>query len=121
MAGSIRKLSLDGVTFNVAADSNFKINPRTKKEGVPHSGGNEIKETTDVAQVDGGTIIANDNEYSKLLTIQKKSQINMSFIKNDGSVYVSQGTFSIEGYESEENRVELVLIPITGEWTLFSA
>ena len=118
-SGSVRKLTLDGVTFNVAADANIAMTPESEVEAIRHSGGNSFKITKMPAQAEGAKLILSDAEYDTLKTIAKKTTINMSYTKQDGSVWVCQGMISAGNYESEENSCEVTMFPESAEWTLF--
>lgn len=121
-SGSIRKTNIGGIPYNVAADANAALTPRITKEGVPHSGGNMIKITKAMGNLESLTLIVTDTEYD---TLQDQAggleSIPLSFTKADGSSWVCQGHINLDNYESEENRVDVTMIPELGIWDLFAA
>lgn len=122
VSGSIRKVTVDGIPYNAAADANAAKTPTFEVEGVPHSGGNNIKYTKMSGQVESLTLIAAPTEYETLEGSRDGlAAIPLSYELADGSVWRTQGFINLANYESEENRVDLTMIPETGLWDLFAA
>jgi hypothetical protein len=122
VSGSIRKVLIDGLSFNAAADGNFAKTPKLEKEAVRHSGGNAVKVTLASGNVESAKMICSPTEYATLESkADETGSFAMSYELADGSVFRSTGTFAMDNYESEENSVELTMIPETGSWELFAA
>lgn len=122
VSGSIRKVLIDGRSFNAAADGNFAKTPKLEKEAVPHTGGNMIKHTRASGNVESVKLIATPVEYDVLETLADRlTSFSMSYEMADGSVWRSEGTIMLDNYESEEHSVEITMIPATGTWSLFAA
>lgn len=122
VSGSIRKVLLDGLSFNAAADGNFAKTPRLEKEAVVHSGGNMFKHTKMSGNVESGKLICAPAEYVVLEGLADGlSSFPMSYEQADGSVWRTEGTISLDNYETEENSVEITMMPSTGTWELFAA
>lgn len=122
VSGSIRKVTVDGITYNAAADINAAKTPTNLKEAVPHSGGNMIKITKQHGNVESLTLLATPTEYETLEgTRDNLVAVPLSYELADGSVYRSQGHINLDNYESEENRVDVTMIPETGLWDVFAS
>lgn len=122
VSGSIRKVLIDGLSFNAASDANFAKTPKVEKEAVPHSGGNMIKVTKASGNVESGKLVCTPSEYE---TLEGKADeipfYPMSYEMADGSVWRTEGTIVLDNYESEEHSVEITMIPGDGTWQLFAA
>jgi hypothetical protein len=121
VSGSIRKVLIDGLSFNAAGDGNFAKTPKLEKEAVPHSGGNSFKHTKMSGQVESGKLICTPTEYDTLEGIADRlTTYPMSYEMADGSVWRTDGQISVDNYESEENSVEITMMPAL-KWELFAA
>ena len=121
-SGSLREAKIDGISFNVAADTNVALTTRVEKETVPHSGGNAIKETLVSGSVEAVKLIVTPSEYAVLLGLSENPDaIPMSVALRDGSVLRSQGTVKLGPYQSEDFSCEVEMLTTTGLWENFSA
>lgn len=122
-SGSIRKLIIDGISYTVAADANFAKTPKYAKEGIATSGDNMIKFTKQHGSVESVTVVASSDEFETLETVRDSlEEITMSYTLADGSSYTAPGSIHIDNYESEEGRVDLMLIPTDPDgWQRFAA
>jgi len=120
-SGTPRKVTIDGETFNVAADANFAQTPGRTIEGVRHTGGTLMKSTLNVENVESVTLIADGTQFKSLQTLVKRNvNYPMSYELASGDVYRAVGMITLDNRETEENRVDLTLIP-NGEWEEFLA
>ena len=122
VSGSIRKVLIDGLSFNAAADANFAKTPKLEKEAMPHSGGNMIKHTKATGNVESGKLLCTPTEYETLEAFADRlDSFPMSYEVADGSVWRTSGTILLGNYETEENSVEITMIPALRTWELFAA
>ena len=122
VSGSIRKVLINGLSFNAAADGNFAKMPKLEKEAIRHSGGNMVKYTLAAGNVEGAKLICTPVEFDTLEGFADDlDSFSMSYTMADGSVYRTTGKIMLDNYESEEASVEVTMIPDTGEWELFAA
>lgn len=122
VSGSIRKVLINGLSFNAAADGNFAKTPKLEKEAVRHSGGNSIKVTFASGNVEGVKLICTPTEFDTLEGFADELEsFSMSYEMADGSTYRSTGHIALDNYESEETSVEVTMIPDSGSWELFAA
>lgn len=120
-SGSIRKAAIGGINYNVAADANVSKTPTQSKEGIRHSGGNMMKVTKLHGSVEGLTLICTPAEFQSLETLaENDGGITLSYTLADGSAWTCTGEISLDNYESEENRVDVTMIPELGIWDLFA-
>ena len=122
VSGSIRKATLDGVPYEVAADSNIsEVGSAYQNELVPSSGGNMRKMTKRAEQREGLVLLVDASERSNLRTLaDRDTAFPMSYTTADGSVYRATGWIEFENRETEENRAAITLLP-EGEWEEFIA
>ena len=118
-SGTPRRVTLDGVTYNVAADANFSQTPPVTNEGVRHTGGTLIKKTLEVGQVESVTLIVNGAENASLEELADRNvNFPMSYELASGDVYRATGQINLDNRETEETRRDITLIP-DGTWQPF--
>lgn len=122
VSGTIRKLTLDGITFDVMADTNIsETGGPFENENIPTSGRNIRKMTRRPENREGVVVGANGAERQTLRTLsQRTDNFPMSYTTAGADVYRAQGGIEFENRETEENRASLQLLPI-GEWAPFLA
>ena len=122
VAGTIRKLMLDGVSFDVLGDSNFsEVGSKFENESVPTSGAN-LKKMTRRAENVEGVVVATDGAERVLLKAlaERTTDFTMSYTTAGGDVYRSVGWIEFEARETEELRAAIQLHPRNG-WESFVA
>lgn len=122
VSGSGRKLMLDGISFNMAADSNPGRQPTVDKEDIVHTGGVEPKVTLMSGAIEAQKLILNDGEYVLLEALnERRDRFSMSYEKADGTVLrTGSGYIKLDNYESEENSVEITMTPSSRKWDVFT-
>ena len=122
-SGSGRKLLLNGISFNMAADSNPARTPTIDKEDVVHTGGVEQKITLMSGAIEAQKLIVSDAEYEVLQGLnERRDNFSMSYEKADGSVLrTGAGYIKLDNYEAEENSVEITMTPSSRKWEVFAA
>lgn len=121
-SGSLTKVVINGITYNVAGDANAAKTPTKTKEAVPHSGGNQIKIMKQHGNVESLTLIVSPTEYQQLETVRDLlTAAPLSYTLADGSVWTTSGHINLDNHESEENRCDVTMIPENGLWDLFAA
>lgn len=117
MAGTPRKVTLDGQTFNVAADADFAQNPGQEVEGIRHTGGTTFKTTLMVESVESVDLILDGFDFAELKDMSTRI-IPMSYEEESGDVYRATGKFSLGARQTSDTKASLTLIP-DGEWEPF--
>jgi hypothetical protein len=117
-SGSINKLSLDGIPFDVAGDADLtEVFSKFTNSVIPHSGGGSIKQETRVREVGGVVLIVKSGDKSILKGLAEAgNEIPMSYVNRAGDKYKGDGTFNIENNATMDNRCSITLLP-TGDWT----
>lgn len=125
VSGTPRKVTLDGLTYDVAADTNITINLSPfEKEGVPTSGRTMFKMTNRVPTAESIPLIADPVEQDTVRQLAERlDSFPMSMTLADGSVYTTVGQINFENVETEENRASIIMIPdqSVGAWQLFAS
>lgn len=120
ISGSIRNVTIDGVSYDVHADANLsKVPSKYQNEGVPTSGKTIRKMTKRIPSV-GSLVIACDGaEADRLIALSESNQdVSMSYEDASGNVYRTQGFIEFETLETEENRGTLTMFP-RDKWSSF--
>ena len=122
VVGTIRKVVLNGISFDVMADSNVTFNrAQYEREGVPTSGRTLQKMTKRVQTIEGLTLGVTSDEMELLKSISDGiADVTMSITLADTSVYKATGAVYFESYESENGQASVTLIP-KNDWTAFTA
>jgi len=120
LAGTPKKITLDGITFNVYADPNItEIASKFEKEAIPTSGVSLMKMTRRSTNREGVTVVASGEELALLKELAERTEdFSMSYELISGDVYRSVGGINLESRETEENRATLILIP-RDDWDEF--
>ena len=122
VSGSIRKVLLNGLPLNAAADGNPARMPTQENEGVRHSGGVAKKVTLAMGSVESLKLIVDDTDYETIQELSEQTaNFPMSYVKADNTVLRTTGFISLGNYEAEENSVEITMTPETGKWEVFAA
>lgn len=122
VTGTPRKVTLDGVTYDVFADTNIKSIPTSwENTPVPTSGRNMRKMIKRAESREGLVIVANGAEQEALKNLAEGLQdIPMSYETAAGDVYRATGFIEFESHETEENRATVHLHP-REDWEPFLA
>lgn len=123
--GTIRKVVIDGVTYDVPADINITFNRSSfETEGTPSSGKTMIKKKRRVPTIENLVLLTTPEEMETLNGIAEGlPDVPFSVELADGSVYKSAGQLNYENYESEEGKSTFTFIPAKTKdaWTPFLA
>lgn len=120
--GTIRKVVIDGVTYDVYADTNITFNySKYTVEGMATTGDTLYKMTKRVQTIEGlglATTPAQMNELAGKADSLADSTLSIELA--DGSVFKASGKINFESYESETGKTTVQLIP-KGVWSEFLA
>lgn len=122
VAGTLRRVTLDGVTFDVPADVNVtEVGSGFLNESIPSSGRNMRKMTKRAQNREGVVVLCNGAERELLQELAERlSDFPMSYETAGGDVYRAIGGIEFESRETEENRAAIQLLPRNG-WDAFIA
>lgn len=121
VSGSIRKVTLAGVTYDVKADSDPTHVGDVNTEGIRHSGGTLMKKELMVANIESVDLIVDSTQELNLraLALQEEN-FPMSLTYADNSVKSAEGQIMIENRTAQENTMPITMIP-DGEWDIFTS
>jgi hypothetical protein len=122
ITGTLRKVTLDGVTFDVMADTNVtEVGSAWQNEAVPTSGRNLKKMTRRVEAREGVVLACNGSEREVLKDLaERTADFPMSYETAAGDVYRATGWIEFENRETEEGRATIQMHPRNG-WESFLA
>jgi hypothetical protein len=124
ISGTIRKVTLTGVTYRIPADVNltFNLSPY-ETEGIASTGKTMFKKVLRMPTIENLILLTNPLEAEALKDLAVGiDSFTQAIEMADGSVYRGNGQINYENWETEENRSTLTLIPDKAlkAWTLFS-
>jgi len=124
-SGTIRKATIDGVSYDVPADINITFNrSEYEKEGIPTSGRTLIKRTRRVPTMESVVFMTTPSEMENLKNVSDGlADVPISVTLADGTTYRTVGQINYESYETEEGRSTCTIIPAKTKdaWTKFDA
>lgn len=121
VSGSGLGVTLDGIPFNEAADSNAARRPTQENEGIRHSGGVDKKVLLVMGEIESVKLKIDSVEYETLQGLSERADnYPMSKSYADGTVLSASGFIGLDNWEAEEGTVEITMTPETGEWTTFA-
>ena len=120
MSGSLSKLTLNGLPFDVANDADItEVFTKYTNTIVQTSGRSSISQESRVQEISGVVIIIRPGDKGLLKSLSESGrEFNMSYAHRDGTVYRAKGTINIESNTTMQNRTTVTLLPTT-EWTEF--
>ena len=120
IAGSNRKLTIEGISFDVAADADFSETfVQYENSMVPTSGGAMRKMLKRIPAVEGVVLITDADERLVLKDFAEGLDlVKVTYTNAAGDSYRSEGTIEIESNSTEENRTSCTIQPV-GDWTKF--
>lgn len=124
VSGTLRKVTLDGLTYDVAADADVTINPSIEKTGLPTSGRTMMQHVIRIPEAEAITLSVDPTEQAVLTLLNKRlDDYPMALTLADGSVYRAVGQIALETITSANNVATLRAIPnnASQDWELFAA
>lgn len=125
VTGTIKKVTLDGVTYDVPADINIsEMGSGFENSLIPTSGRNVLKQVKRAEIREGVVLIVDDLEMDTLKDLaerlkEKASSFPMSYQTAAGVTKRATGWIEFANRETEENRAAITLLP-EGSWSTFS-
>ena len=120
LSGTLKSVVLDGIPFDVAADTNVtEIGSNVESESIPSSGRNMRKMTKRPENREGVTLLCNDAERVLIKELAERTvDFPMSYETAGGSVYSCNGYIEFESRETQENKATIQMLPRVG-WDEF--
>lgn len=122
VAGSIRGVSLEGVSYRAAGDANFSRRPINVENSMIASSGKAMRKIAKMVPiVEGVVLLVNAEEMEAIKSLAESLDIiKLQYTTAAGDVYRSNGQINVEAHESEENKANVIFLP-EEDWTLFPA
>lgn len=113
VAGSVRKLTIEGIPFDVAADGNLSdLMNEFENSVIPTSGIGMIKKLKRTATIEGVVLVTDGGSKDALVSYADGlTEVKFSIEYQSQDVKKAQGIFNIESDESEENRTTISIFP----------
>jgi len=120
IGGSVRKLTIEGISFDVAADANFtEIFTNYENSMIATSGGAMRKMLKRIPSVEGVVLVTDSDERLVLKAFAEGLDlVKITYTNAAKDSYRCEGTIEIENNETEENRTSTTIQPV-GDWTKF--
>ena len=122
--GTPRKVTLDGITFDVMADTNIsEVGSQFENEPVPTSGRTMKKMTRRSKAAESVTLACNGDERQVLEELDERTEnFSMSYELASGDVFRAVGFIVFENRETEETRATIQMHPAQdNKWEPFIA
>jgi len=117
--GTIKKVLIDGISYNAKADIDATKKPRKEKEGIATSGKTFQKFTAIPADLESITLTTSPQQHGRLETLHDDGNVfPMSVTLADNSVYRCVGFINVEGRSTAEGTTTLTMTA-EDEWTPF--
>ena len=112
-SGTIRKVVIGGVTYDVPGDINITFNITSMVvEGVPTSGTTMFKMTTRIPTMEGIVVMTDKDEAEALRVVSESlNDTTLAVVLADGTTYRSTGRINYENLTTEEMRSAIQMIP----------
>lgn len=122
VAGTIRKVTIEGITFRVAADTNATFILTNYEVTMDATSGRGMKRMIKrTPSVEALTLVVNGDERASLKSFAEDTAVDalkFSIELIGGDVYKSEGGLEIENFETESNRMTVQMLP-REDWTKF--
>jgi hypothetical protein len=111
--GTVNKIVINGVSYDVPADINITFNRSGFTiEGIPTSGKTVMKYTRRVPSMEGVILMTSPGEAEELNSVSENlADITIAVELADGSTYRTTGRINYENLETEENKSAITIIP----------
>jgi len=122
VVGTPKKFTIEGISFNMAADVNISLTP-TKEEVtmIATTGKGLQKRVKRIPKAESVTLLVSAEELEQLRSMSSElEEKKFSVTLADGSEWKTQGVFGMESYESEDGKVSITVEP-SDDWTVLVA
>jgi len=121
-AGSLRKFTIEGIPYSVAADSNVSFTySEFETSLVPGSGAPMKKMIKRIPMWESLVLLVNASEAEQIKVFSEQiADVKFAGTLASKDSYRSQGTINIESWETEEGRMTIQVYP-SEPWVLFPA
>jgi hypothetical protein len=122
VTGSIRKINIDGIPFEVAADTNINETGSEYENSLVKTSGRNFRKMMGRAELRENVVLITDadaRESLRELADRVGDAYPLSYETADGATYRADGWIDFENRETEESRSTIKFLPQTS-WDLFA-
>lgn len=122
--GSVRKVVIDGFTFNVMGDANFdQMKGMFETEAVTHSGGNTMSKKFRPQNVESVGLQCSTGEAEVLRELSERlTNYDMSYTNANDDIFRCVGQINFESHDTEKGLASIKMIPERRDgWVPFEA
>ena len=121
VSGSLRKLFIDGVSFNIAGDVDIDEKfSKYETDSIAGSGVSMKKMVRISVETSDITLLTNAEERSKLKEYSERVEnYPMSYTNAAGDTYRSTGFIKVDSNKSADNRTTISMVP-ENDWEVFT-
>lgn len=121
VTGSLRKVTINGITFDAAADTNFSFTPTNFENSViATTGSGMVKKMKRVPVIESLPLVVDGEKLAQLVSLDgAQNEYKFSITLQSGTELKGKGVFQSESYENEEGRYNIQIHP-TGDWTIIA-
>jgi hypothetical protein len=122
VAGSVRKFTIEGISYDVAADANISRKPtKVDNDMIPTSGVGMRKITRVTPKAEAIDLLVNSEEMEQIKSFAEDLEnVKVDIETADGTVHRCVGAIQVDAHETEENKATVVVLP-EDDWTTFPA
>jgi hypothetical protein len=119
LTGTIRKVNLNGVTYDAAADASIKGVPTGHENSAVPTSGRTMRKMVKRVQSREVELVANGAEQEALKALADQlPDFPMSYETAAGDIYRAVGFLEYSNHETDENKASVTLFP-RGDWEAF--
>jgi len=121
VSGSLRKFTVEGVPFRVAADANLTETISKFENSMIATSGKSMRKMMKRPPIREGLVLVTNSVERDVLKgyAEQLEPVAFSYTNAAGDTYRCEGTLEIENNETEENRTTCQVLP-DDDWTLFA-
>ncbi len=121
-AGSIRKLTIEGISFDVVADADLEEVVTEFENSMIATSGPGMRKMEKRIPTTSGIVLGTDSAGRATLKAfaERLTDLKISYTKAFGDTRKCQGAIEIENTTTMENRTTIQVLP-SGKWTEFLA
>lgn len=119
--GTIKKIAIDGITYDIPADAKFNFNPAGYDIEGQATTGQTLFAYKKRIPIQEGELSVTPAELMKLQGISDTpADATFSVTLADGSVFKATGRLKLDNYETDTGKIKITMIPVK-KWTPFLA
>ena len=112
--GTIRKLMIEGISFDVAGDADFNETlTQFENSLIITSGRAVIKQEKRAQQVEDVVLVTNGNDRAQLTSFADGGEeLAMSYTDRSSNTYRFVGTINVDSNQTMESRTTISILPV---------